>query len=192
MKHKKSRLFLLISVIALAMTYFFPLWDIAIFAPQYPEGLYLKIWLNKISGDLNNINILNHYVGMKAISPNDIPELTFFPYLVLILIATSLVCLAFTKVWTLLIHFAGYSAFALFSLYDFWKWEYEYGHNLNVDAPIKVPGMSYQPPLFGTETLLNITIYSYPAVAGWMMMLSFLFVVLALWHLARDKKGLTI
>ena len=55
----------------------------------------------------------------------------------------------------------------IFSFYDFYKWEYNYGHNLDPAAPIKVPGMSYQPPLFGYKKLLNFEVLSQPAIAGW-------------------------
>ena len=38
----------------------------------------MYIWVNKIGGEskstLQNINILNHYVGMKKIDPESIPE----------------------------------------------------------------------------------------------------------------------
>ena len=53
------------------------------------------------------------------------------------------------------------------ALYDFWSWGYEYGHNLSPDAAIKVPGMSYQPPLIGYKELLNFGAYSIPAAGGW-------------------------
>jgi copper chaperone NosL len=52
----------------------------------------------------------------------------------------------------------------ILGIYDFYRWEYDYGHNLSPTAPIKVPGMAYQPPLFGTKMLLNFKASSYP---GW-------------------------
>lgn len=177
MNNKTYRAILLGSVLLLASTLVLPLWDIAIFAPQYPEGLSLQIWLNRIGGDLRNINILNHYVGMKEISPSDIPELTYFPILVGGILGLGVLALVTVHALSIGAYVAAFAMFAVFSLYDFWKWEYDYGHDLNPLAPIKVPGMSYQPPLFGKETLLNITIYSYPAVGGWLMMLSFLAVL---------------
>ena len=50
---------------------------------------------------------------------------------------------------------------------DFYRWEYNYGHNLDPTAPIRVPGMSYQPPLIGYKQLLNFGAYSIPAAGGW-------------------------
>jgi copper chaperone NosL len=52
-------------------------------------------------------------------------------------------------------------------MYDFWRWEYNYGHNLNPDAAIIVPGMAYQPPLIGYKQLLNFGAYSMPDIGGW-------------------------
>lgn len=187
MSDKLIRIILFGSMILLGSTMLLPLWDIAIFAPQYPEGLAMQIWLDKISGDLNNINILNHYVGMKVISPSDIPELVYFPKLIMGLLLVGFVSLIWPRLWSVSLYFLSFSAFSLFALYDFWKWEYEYGHNLSPDAPIKVPGMTYQPPLFGSETLLNISIYSYPAIGGWLMMVSFIAVTWVLYIRAREQ-----
>lgn len=49
---------------------------------------------------------------------------------------------------------------------DFYLWEYDYGHNLNPEAAIKIPGMSYQPPLIGSKQLANFTAYSIPDTGG--------------------------
>jgi hypothetical protein len=56
---------------------------------------------------------------------------------------------------------------ALVGLADFYSWEYDYGHDLDLEhAPIKIPGMSYQPPLIGSKQLLNFTATSLPATGG--------------------------
>ena len=72
----------------LLLAYAFPLWTIDLFAPQYPEGLQLSIWIHKVAGDLENVNLLNHYVGMKVISPASITELTLMPKVLAAIIAT--------------------------------------------------------------------------------------------------------
>ena len=54
---------------------------IDLIAPQYPEGLGLYISSRSIEGikpnDLASINGLNHYIGMRTIEPDQIPELRF-------------------------------------------------------------------------------------------------------------------
>ena len=147
-----------------------PMWRITLEAPQYPEGVTMYIWVNKITGDtpstIQNINILNHYVGMKYIEPESIPELRYFPYIVIGLVVLGLVAFlskrpALYLTWTIL-----FVVLAGLGIYDFYLWEYDYGHNLSPDAPIKIPGMAYQPPLFGTKMLLNFKATSLPHWGG--------------------------
>ncbi|MDP3830428.1 MAG: hypothetical protein Q8Q47_04105, partial [Ignavibacteriaceae bacterium] len=89
MKHN-SRLLIGVASLFLILIFFFPIWSIDLLAPQYPEGIGLKIWINQITGlkpnDLNNINGLNHYIGMKAIVPDSIPELTIMPYIIIFMV----------------------------------------------------------------------------------------------------------
>ena len=62
-----------------------------------------------------------------------------------------------------------FAAGALAGLADFYRWGYDYGHNLDPEAIIKIPGMSYQPPLIGTKQLLNFQATSWPASGGWIL-----------------------
>jgi hypothetical protein len=66
-----------------------------------------------------------------------------------------------------------FTAVSLAGLVDFYRWEYDYGHNLDMEnAILKVPGMSYQPPLIGSKKLLNFTATSWPASGGIVAMLA--------------------
>lgn len=160
------KILLLIGSVLLLGTFFSPIWRITLEAPQYPGGVTMYIWINKISGSergtLQNINILNHYVGMKMIEPESIPELKYFPK---VIIGMALLGIVFGFVnnkklfltWGVIIIFLG-----ILGIYDFYLWEYDYGHNLAPDAAIKVPGQAYQPPVFGSKMLLNFNAISYP------------------------------
>jgi hypothetical protein len=168
------RVFVALSASALALLYVLPLWHIGLRAPQYPEGLGMYIWVNQITGqgphDLQNINGLNHYIGMKAIVPESIPELRFMPLLVGGLIATGLVVALWGRRRVLYAWVAVFALGAVAGLADFWRWGYDYGHHLNPHAAIQIPGMSYQPPLIGTKQLLNFQATSWPALGGWIAM----------------------
>lgn len=126
----------------------------------------MYISLSKIEGDVESINILNHYIGMKAISPESIPELKIMPYVVGGLIALGLLTVFFVRRWLAAAWFLLLLVTAALGLYDFYQWEYDYGHNLDPQAPIIVPGMTYQPPFIGKKTLLNFEAYSYPDIGG--------------------------
>lgn len=168
--NKKNSLIFGIGVLCLAASYFFPIWTIDLNAPQYPEGMGLRIWASEIKGanehDLNNLNKLNHYIGMKEIDPDDIPELKIIPYIILFMFLFGTVVFLTKNKKLLLTWNIILIIFLLVGLYDFYMWEYEYGHNLNPNAPIKVPGMAYQPPLIGSKQLLNINAVSLPGIGG--------------------------
>lgn len=179
-----SKKMVLIASLILIGVYFFPIWSIDLQAPQYPEGLGLKIWINEVTGakyhDLENINGLNHYIGMKPINPDDIPELKIMPFIIGFMILFGLFN-AYkgnkTTIYTWIILFILLGAVGL---YDFYIWEYNYGHNLNPDAPIKVPGMTYQPPLIGSKQLLNITAVSLPDLGSIIILISIALNIVAL------------
>jgi copper chaperone NosL len=165
-----SRWTIAISALIMITAYFVPLWQILMWAPQYPEGLEMKIWINTITGDVKIISALNHYIGMKHIEVSMFPEFKYMIYIVGFILLTGLMTAMINKrvlLWTYtsLIIAAGVGA-----LVDFYLWGYDYGHNLDQTAPIVVPGMSYQPPLIGTKQLLNFTAFSGPDIGGWVFL----------------------
>lgn len=175
----------------LAGIYLVPIWSINLQAPQYPEGIGLKIWVDKIQGqkkqDLQNINGLNHYIGMKPIHSESIPELKLMPYFFGFLIVSGLGVAVWGNRKALLVWIVLFTVMALAGLIDFYIWEYDYGHNLNPDAPIKIPGMSYQPPLIGTKQLLNMRTTSMPDIGFWLAILS-LSIGTTVWWKSRPSK----
>lgn len=167
-----TRLLLAVAVLALAAGYVLPLWEIQLWAPQYPEGLNMKIWLDRISGDFEIINGINHYIGMKPIKAEMFPEFRYLGVVLGVLIAVGLVpVLAGRRVWLWLFALVLLCGGAL-GVYDFWRWGYDYGHDLDPKAAISVPGMTYDPPLIGYKNLLNFTAYSGPDRGGMVMIAS--------------------
>lgn len=161
------RLLLLFCAAALAIVLFVPMWRIELDAPQYPEGLTLLIFTNKLGGNVDIVNGLNHYIGMKTLHASDFIEFTVLPYFVGFFAVLALLVAIVAKPKLLYFFFGLFIAFAILSMVDFWRWEYHYGHDLNPDAAIVVPGMSYQPPLIGFKQLLNFGAFSIPDIGGW-------------------------
>jgi copper chaperone NosL len=167
-----SRVVIALSALAMIAAYYVPLWQILMWAPQYPEGLEMKIWVNNITGDVKIISALNHYIGMKHIEVNMFPEFGYMVYIIGVVIGIGVLAAIVNRrvmlvIYTLLILACGIAA-----LIDFYIWGYNYGHNLDPTAPIVVPGMSYQPPLIGTKQLLNFTAFSGPATGGWIFLVA--------------------
>jgi copper chaperone NosL len=193
MLSSRSRLVLACAAIALVAAFFLPLWSVYLQAPQYPEGLGMHIRVNTITGlkpnDLNSINNLNHYIGMKRIVPESIPELRFMPFVVGGLLLFGLGAAWAGRRWLARAWVITFLLVAVAGLADFWKWEYDYGHDLDVEnAIIKVPGMDYQPPLLGSRKLLNFTATSLPDAGGIAVIISLALGVVAL--VSDRRRGL--
>ena len=182
-----SRVIISLTSLTIIAAYFVPVWRIDLFAPQYPEGLVMKIWLNKLTGDVDIINGLNHYIGMKKISMEMFPELSYLVYVVAAFIIYGLVISITGSRIFLFIYLVVSAMGGALALYDFYQWGYDYGHNLNPDAPIKVPGMGYQPPLIGHKKLLNFDAYSMPDVGGYVVIIVVL-IAAVIWFLEYRKK----
>lgn len=165
-----SRMLIAISALLMVSAYFVPLWRILMWAPQYPEGLGMQIWIDDITGDVKIISALNHYIGMRHIEVSMFPEFEYMIYIVAFLIAAGLLTSVINRRYMLYFYVFLILASGVAALVDFYLWGYDYGHNLDPNAAIVVPGMAYQPPVIGTKQLLNFTAFSGPDVGGWIFM----------------------
>ncbi len=163
-----SKLLLVLASLFLVTSLFVPIWRIELDAPQYPEGLVLQIFSNKLGGNVEIINGLNHYIGMKTLHADDFLEFTILPYLISCFALLTLVAAFVARKKFALITFLCFVLFGIVAMVDFWRWEYNYGHNLDPNAAIIVPGMAYQPPLIGFKQLLNFGAFSVPDIGGWL------------------------
>ena len=151
-------------------TWLAPLWNLTMFAPQYGDGLRLDIYSYKLQGgnggqDLKEINLLNHYIGMRDLAPDDFTEFKWMPFVLGILALVFLRAAVVGRVLDLLDALVLFTYFGLFSLWSFAYKLYRYGHDLAPTAPVKVD--PFMPPLFGSSQLANFEVYSYPGLASW-------------------------
>ncbi len=185
---RTSSIALIVCGLSLVVVLFTPIWRIELDAPQYPEGLSLLIYANKLAGNVEIINGLNHYIGMKTLHADDFVEFKVLPGIILFFAAFFVVAglLARRKIISLLL--ALFVVFGILAMLDFWRWEYDYGHDLDPNAAIIVPGMAYQPPLIGFKQLLNFGAYSIPDTGGWIF-LGAGFVLLAILIYERKREN---
>lgn len=174
---KTSKLLMLLAALLPLGLFLLPLWNITLEAPQYPIPLGMNIYINDFADanphDIKNINLMNHYVGMKYI-PEAIPEFKIFPAgIIITTILGLIVAFKFNHKWFL----GWFILMVLLSaagLYDFYLWEHDYGHNLDPKAIMKFTNpdgtiMGFQPPLFGTKKILNFTAHSYPRLGAYFL-----------------------
>ena len=179
--------------------FWFPLWNIQLGAPQYPDPLGMDIYISGIEGeeefDIQNIDSVNHYIGMKKIpSPEEMWEFRIFPLVIggMAALGVLLALLGFFKKispnwflgWLLLMGTLG-----ILGMYDFNSWLLDYGTDLDPKAIIKLTDpegnpLNYKPPLLGTQKILNFTAYSYPKLGAYLMFAG-MFLTLIAWFVGR-------
>jgi len=186
-----SRITLAIGALALFILLKTPIWNIYLTAPQYPEGLEMKIWQDTLTGDVRVISALNHYIGMRAISVDMFPEFEYIGDVVMLVGVLCFVLALIGRWWSAVTYWVILAVADSVALYDFWRWGYDYGHNLDPKAPIVIPGMAYQPPVIGYKKLLNFEAWSLPDTGGWVLMgvttISLLIVAYEWWRHRKQR-----
>lgn len=129
---------------------------------------------------------------MKTLHTKDFMEFTILPYIIIFFAACCFLVAFLKKRKWLTVLFALFVLFGIIAMADFWRWEYNYGHDLNPDAAIQIPGMAYQPPLIGYKKLLNFGAYSVPDIGGWIFVGVGLLLLTVLIIEFRKKKTLVM
>ncbi|RXT03791.1 hypothetical protein [Ammoniphilus sp. CFH 90114] len=178
-----SSLLVSIASVLLFASLFFPWWGMQFIAPQYPEGLDIIVYPNKLEGQIEIINGLNHYIGMKEFSEKNFPELNYLPYII-----GGLALLVLGAGWwrrwkglaaTALLYAVG----GVLGVYDIHRWLKDFGTNLDPKAPIKID--PFIPPIYGENQIANFITHSYFSTGSFLLGASFL---LILWVLWKERK----
>ena len=167
----RARALLAAAVVAIPFPFLSPLWTMAFQSNQYPDPLRLAIHVNRLEGqltadrdDLREINSLNHYIGMRPLLESDFSEFLWIPFAIGFLGLLILRSIALGTVKDLTDLCVLYLYFGGFSLWTFYHRLYQYGHNLDPEAPIKVE--PFTPPFFGRVRVANFDVESYPGGAS--------------------------
>jgi copper chaperone NosL len=181
---------LVLAALLLLAVYLFPLWTMTMFAPQYPHGLRLAIYSYKLDGgnsgqDIREINVLNHYIGMGALTTESFSEFKWIPFVVGALGLLFLRAAVHGRLSGLLDVTVMFLYFAAFSLWSFGFKLYSYGHHLDRSAPVQVPG--FMPPIIGYRKIANFEVYSFPGPASYVMGVVLALLLLALYVAWRQQ-----
>lgn len=168
-----------------ALIYRLPMWNFKFVAPQYPQGLVLEVFLTGVRGDVFEIDIINHYIGMSKLEDAAVRERTIAPY---ILIAFSIIALVIaffrhskkiTRVLSLPL-----LGFPLGFVVTFHFWLYKFGHELNPEAPVDM--IPFTPRILGTGIIGQFRTFAVPSAGFYLSCLAAIF-TLFIWRLHEEK-----
>lgn len=162
-----SRVLVVVASLVLLPCIFLPTWRITLRAPQYPNGLALTIYPTTVEGDLREVNLLNHYIGMHEIEPGEFPEFRFIPFFILRFLGLSLLA---AMVGRMALGALGYLDFVLFGvvmLNTLQHWLAEFGQNLDPTAPLRLEPFSAK--FLGVTQVGQFSVSSAPAIGAILM-----------------------
>lgn len=162
-----SRVLIVVAAIALLPSIILPVWKITLHAPQYPQGLEAVIYPNTVGGDLREVNLLNHYIGMQEIQPDEFPEFKFIPFFILRFLGFAVLAALVARIPVAAIGYLDFVFFGVAMLYDFQSWLTRYGTNLAPGAPIRID--PFVPKFLGTTQVGQFSVSSLPAAGGILM-----------------------
>ena len=166
----KSRVLIVVATFAILPSIFLPIWNITLNAPQYPNGLTVTIYTNTVGGELDEVNILNHYIGMKEITPDEFPEFRFIPFFIMRFFVFAVLAALVARIPIAAIGYLDYVMFGGVMLYTFQHWLREFGTQLSPAAPLQLE--PFVPKFIGTTQVAQFSVTSMPAIGGWLMALA--------------------
>jgi hypothetical protein len=189
------RLLLVIAAPLVLVANMLPLWNLTMFAPQYQNGLRLDIYSHTLAPghqgeDIQEINLLNHYIGMRDLAIEDFTEFKWMPFVLGGLGLLFLRAVVLGTVKELVDSFVLFAYFSGFAGWTFGFKLYRYGHELAPTAAVKVA--PFMPPMFGYQKIANFEVYSYPQAGSYVLALVALLLVAALviaWRRRADVTG---
>ncbi|MDP4162456.1 MAG: hypothetical protein Q8898_05065 [Bacillota bacterium] len=178
-----SSILLSFSAVLIVVSLFYPWWEMQFFAPQYPEGLNIIVYPNKLTGQIDIVNGLNHYIGMSNFSEENFPELRYLPFVIGGLAGFTLLVGLLRKQKLLYMLIGIFSLGGILGVYDLYRWLHDFGTNLSPKAPIKVK--PFVPPVLGHNKLANFNTYSILETGSYLILAAFVLMLIPLW---KDRK----
>jgi len=138
-----------IAALCLIVSIFLPYWSMTLEAPQYPKGLTVQTYVNRMTGDVAEIDGLNHYIGMRPLE--EAAQLERSLSFVLIGVTALLVVGAIFvhSKWAALLAFPAV-LFPIFFMADMYYWLRNFGQNLDPTAALSNYIEPFVPPLLGS------------------------------------------
>ena len=158
-------------------SFFLPWWQFLLYAPQYPGGLSLVISLTGMGGDVAEIDLLNHYIGMKHLAGAAPLERHMAGYGVAAIAVITLTALAISGRKLNKLVAIPAIAFPVIFLADSFYWLYSFGHQLDAHAPLRIG--AFTPQMFGNGQIGQFETFARPALGFWLAIAGVAFAILA-------------
>ncbi len=167
-----------------------PIWAVSLEAPNYPkeafpEGIPVFFHFDGYSGEIHEMNTINHYVGMDPMWVGGHLERAIGAYALLLLTLFYILFIAYNnKIFTYAMLIP--TSLPILFLADYSYWLYWFGHNLHDWGAFKIK--PFMPTVFGDGKIAQFTTHSYPTIGFYMLVAISLLSLLAFFAKQKAMK----
>jgi hypothetical protein len=181
---KPSRL-LAGSTLLLLISLLLPYWVLRLDAPQFPDGLTITAYVNRLEGDVGELEGLNHYVGLGSFEDAAVLERSVALFAIVGLALLLVAALYIHSRWVLMLTLPAL-LFPIVFLIDLQYWLYDFGHNLDPLAPLAAAVGEFTPPIFGPAEIAQFDTLALP---GFGLLLAFVASALIAYALVLHRRA---
>lgn len=186
-RFRRPTLLLSAAALLLLVSIFFPYWRIRLYAPQYPGGLVAQVYVNRVEGDVREIDGLNHYIGMRPLEEAARLERS----LSIILIAAMALLVAGAiyvhSPWAAVLSLPTL-LYPLIFLADLYYWLWYFGTNLDPKAPLSSSVKPFVPPLLGEGQVGQFRVVAIWDIGLWLSILASICIIVGLYYHRKAYK----
>jgi hypothetical protein len=177
------------AAILLIISIFLPYWEMELIAPQYPRGLHITAYVNRLTGDVFEIDGLNHYIGMRPLDEAAQVEKSIS---IIGIVSVSLLILAAIFVhnkWVVLLAIPAVLMPVLF-LADLQWWLRKFGTELDPAAPLSSAIKPFVPMVLGRGRIAQFETVATPGIGLYLALLASILVIVGLYYHRKAYKPL--
>jgi len=166
-----------------------PIWYVALEAPNYPKeafpnGIPVYYHFDGFSGDVHEMNTINHFIGMDPMKRGAPYLRALAPYaLIFVALVFVLFMVYSNKLINLLMLIPVFLPVIFLGFYSYWL--YWFGHHMHSWGAFKIK--PFMPTVFGDGKVAQFTTHSYPTIGFWVLVA---ISILSLLALVSRKKAL--
>lgn len=177
------------AALLLLTSIFLPYWEMTLLAPQYPGGLHITAYVNELTGDVAEIDGLNHYIGMRPLNEAATLERSVSVFAIAALALLVVAAIFVHTKWVVLLVLPAILMPVVFLL-DLQYWLRDFGMNLDETAALSSAIDPFVPKVLGSGKIAQFETIASPGFGWWLALLAATLCIVGLYFHRKAYKPL--
>jgi len=188
-KYRIPKILFVVAALLLLVSIFLPYWQMTLLAPQYPGGLHVTAYVNELTGDVAEIDGLNHYIGMRPLNEAAKFERSISVFAIGALALLTLAAIFVNTKWVVLLVLPAILMPVVF-LADLQFWLRDFGLNLDETAALSSAIDPFVPKVLGSGKIAQFETIAVPGAGLWLAIIASILCIIGLYYHRKAFKPL--